>query len=57
MAGQKVRTLVNGKQDAAYYNVVWDGRNNAGESVGSGLYFYRLISGNFSKIDKMTLVK
>jgi hypothetical protein len=57
MAGQKVRTLISGKQDAAYYKVVWDGRNDVGESVASGLYFYRLVSGNFSKIEKMTLVK
>ena len=57
MAGQKVRTLVNSRQDAAFYKVVWDGRNDNGESVASGLYFYRIVSGNFSKIDKMTLIK
>ena len=57
MAGQKVRTLVSEKQDAAYYKVVWDGRNENGESVASGLYFYRLASGNFNKIEKMTLIK
>jgi hypothetical protein len=57
MAGQKVRTLVNERQDAAFYKVVWDGRNDLGESVASGLYFYRMVSGNFSKIEKMTLVK
>jgi hypothetical protein len=57
MTGQKVRTLVSERQDAAFYKVVWDGRNDLGESVASGLYFYRLVSGNFSKIEKMTLVK
>ena len=57
LAGQKVRTLVNEHRTAAFYKVVWDGRNNNGESVGSGLYFYRIQSGSFSKIEKMTLVK
>jgi hypothetical protein len=57
IAAQKVRTLVNEKQDASFYKVVWDGRNDNGESVASGMYFYRLVSGNFSKIEKMTLVK
>jgi len=57
IAGQKVRTLVSQKQDAGFYKVVWDGHNDTGESVASGLYFYRLVSGSFSNIEKMTLVK
>ncbi len=56
-AGQKVRTLVNQTQDAAYYKVVWDGRDDSGMSVASGIYFYRLSADKFSKIDKMTLLK
>jgi len=56
-AGQKVRTLINEHQSASFYKVVWDGRNDTGESVASGIYFYRLVSGNFAKIQKMTLVK
>jgi len=57
IAGQKVRTLVNHTQDAAYYKVVWDSRNDSGETLASGLYFYRIVSGDFSKIEKMTLIK
>lgn len=57
MTGQKVRTLISGRQDAAFYKIVWDGRNELGENVASGLYFYRLVSGSFSKIEKMTLIK
>jgi len=56
-ARQKVRTLVNENQPAAYKRVVWDGRNDMGETVGAGMYFYKLVSGNFSKIQKMTLIK
>jgi len=57
LAGQKVRTLIDANQSAAFYKVVWDGRNDNGESVGSGFYFYRILSGNFSKIEKMMLIK
>jgi flagellar hook assembly protein FlgD len=56
-AGQKVRTLINQMQDASFYKVVWDGRDESGQSVASGIYFYRLVAGNFSKIEKMTLIK
>jgi len=57
IAGQKVRTLVNETQSASFYKVVWDGRNDNGESVATGMYFYKLVSGNYSKIVKMTLMK
>jgi hypothetical protein len=55
--GQKVRTLVNETKDAGYYSVVWDGRNDRGELVSSGIYLYRIVSGNFSKIERMTFIK
>jgi len=57
MAGQVVRTLINESKDAGYYKVMWNGRNDMGETVASGLYFYKLVSGNFNKIEKMTLIK
>ena len=55
--GQKVRTLVDETKDAGFYSVVWDGRNDTGESVSSGLYLYRIVSGSFIKIEKMTFMK
>lgn len=57
MAGQKVRTMVNETKEAGFFKTVWDGRNDRGETVASGLYFYKLVSGKFNKIEKMTLVK
>lgn len=57
LAGQKVRTLVNSVQAPSFYKVVWDGKNDNGMTVATGTYFYKLVSGNYSKTVKMTLVK
>jgi hypothetical protein len=57
LAGQKVRTLVNETKAPSYYKVIWDGRNESGSTVATGTYFYKLVSGNYSKIVKMTLIK
>lgn len=40
--GQMVRTLVNERQPAGYRAVPWDGKNDLGQSLPSGVYFYRL---------------
>tara|TARA_Y100000748_G_C15280362_1_gene404284 strand:- start:151 stop:378 length:228 start_codon:yes stop_codon:yes gene_type:complete len=55
--GRQVKTIVNGRQEAGYRSVRWDGKNNAGNSVGAGMYFYVLQSGDFQKIRKMILLK
>ncbi len=56
--GQKVQTLVAHElQGAGYYRLTWDGRNYAGRSVASGLYFYRLAMPEFVQTRKMTLIK
>ncbi len=56
--GRLVRTLVNAEEYAAgSAEIVWDGRNSAGQTVASGTYFYTLSWGNFAKTMKMTLLK
>ena len=55
--GQNVRTLVDEYQAAGDYETVWDGHDNTGDVVASGLYFYRIKSGDFSDIKKMVLMK
>ncbi|HQI76409.1 MAG TPA: FlgD immunoglobulin-like domain containing protein, partial [Candidatus Latescibacteria bacterium] len=42
--GQLVRSLVNRSVEAGPHEVVWDGRDNAGRAVASGVYVYRLTS-------------
>lgn len=55
--GQKVRTLQQGYMPAGAYTAKWDGRDNYGNAVGSGVYFYQLNAGSFSKANKMVMVK
>ncbi|MBD3377334.1 T9SS type A sorting domain-containing protein [candidate division KSB1 bacterium] len=56
--GQLVRTLVDDQlQVAGQHKVVWDGLNDAGSRVATGVYIYSLEFGNFSKSRRMTLVK
>ncbi len=55
--GQKVRTLVDAHQPAGRYTVQWDGHDSIGQVAKSGLYFYRMNTGNMYIIRKMMLIK
>jgi flagellar hook assembly protein FlgD len=37
--------------------ITWDGKDNAGNSVSSGVYFYKLVAGHFSATEKMVMMK
>lgn len=55
--GREVRTLVNTKQSAGYKSIAWDGRNEQGLGVGSGVYVYKLFAGNRAQTRKMLFVQ
>ena len=55
--GQQIRTLMDGSREAGAYTVVWEGRDDLGLDVASGIYFYRLKAGDFQKTRKMLLVR
>jgi uncharacterized delta-60 repeat protein len=55
--GRAVRTLVNQSQQAGRYAITWDGRNERGEQVGSGVYLYQLRAGEFVQARRMALVR
>ncbi len=55
--GQDVCGVVDEYAEAGAYDVVWDGRDNSGVSVASGIYFYRIEVNNFSETKKMLLLK
>ncbi len=58
VSGQLVRTLVDQVQTPAQVApITWDGTNNAGTQVSSGVYFYRLVAGDFVRTRKMVLLK
>lgn len=57
VAGQVVRTLVRESKAPGRYTVEWDGRNDLGAALGSGVYFYRLKAGGIEQIRKMMLLK
>jgi len=57
LLGQKVSTLVNEYLSAGTKIVNWDGRDNKGASVPSGIYFYQLRSGDFIEKKKMVFLK
>jgi hypothetical protein len=57
-AGQLVKTLVDQVQSPEQVQpVTWDGRSNAGQTVSSGVYFYKLVTKNFSSTKKLVLLK
>ena len=57
VTGRRVRTLVSGPMAAGYHSARWDGRDELGRPVSTGVYYSRLISGEYSATVKMLLLK
>ncbi len=57
LLGQKVRTLVEGEQPPGRYTVLWNGKNDAGQPVASGIYICLLKSGHFQQSHRLILLK
>lgn len=55
--GRIVRTLANETRAAGAYELKWDGRDDDGQAVASGVYFYRLVAPDFTQTKKMVLLK
>ncbi|MDZ7306648.1 MAG: T9SS type A sorting domain-containing protein, partial [candidate division KSB1 bacterium] len=55
--GQPVRTLMEGVRPAGEFQVTWDGRDNRGRQVASGVYFYRLEAQGQVQTRKLTLMR
>jgi hypothetical protein len=55
--GQEIRTLVKGRQSPGLKLVVWDGKNDLGQAVNSGIYFYTLKAGERVQTKKMLLMR
>lgn len=57
LQGQCVKVLVDGITQAGTHSAVWDGRNESGQIVASGMYFYRISAGNKQEVKRMTFLK
>jgi len=55
--GQRVRTLMNGTMQPGFHAVRWDGTNDMGKSLASGMYIYRIQSSKFTSVKKLVLMK
>jgi flagellar hook assembly protein FlgD len=58
LLGEEVVTLIDEEsKEAGYHAAVWDGRNQRGQPVASGIYLYRLRAGSFVMTKKMVVVQ
>jgi hypothetical protein len=57
VSGSLVRTLVNTDMGAGYYGMTWNGMNDNGQAVSTGMYFFHVQAGPFAASKKMVLVK
>nr|NIM98287.1 T9SS type A sorting domain-containing protein [candidate division Zixibacteria bacterium] len=57
LLGQKVRVLVDEHQSAGYKRVHWDGKDERGHDLASGIYFCKIRAGEFTDAKKMILIK
>jgi hypothetical protein len=55
--GQKVKTLINGKEKSGNHTIKWSGDDENGKAVSNGIYMYRMSSGKYSDSKKMILIK
>ena len=56
ISGQKIRTLIDDFRSKGLHTVIWDGRDNVGRNVGTGIYFYRLQRNDMVDMRKMLLI-
>ena len=57
VSGQRVKRLMQGNRQAGSYTVLWNGLDERGMKVASGVYFYKIRAGDFVKMRKMVLIK
>jgi flagellar hook assembly protein FlgD len=55
--GQRVKTLVANEMNKGTHSLIWNGTDNGGRNVASGIYFYKMQAGKYSSTKKMILMK
>ena len=56
LLGRRVRRLVAQDLAAGTYRIVWDGTDDRRQTVAAGVYFYRLVAGEFAASQKLTML-
>ena len=57
LLGEEVRQLINGIRDFGQHSITWDGKDDLGMDVVCGVYIYKITSGSYSAVQKMTLIR
>jgi flagellar hook assembly protein FlgD len=57
LLGQRVKTLLNKNMETGTYTLKWNGRDDTGSMLPSGMYFYELKSPLFTSVKKLVLVR
>jgi len=57
LLGQEIKDIFDGHKKAGYHVIQWDGTDSFGNPVGSGIYIYRIIAGEFTRAKKMMLIR
>ena len=57
MLGREIKTLINENRKAGSFDITWNGTDNSGRLVSSGVYIYRIIAGKYIESRKMNLIK
>jgi hypothetical protein len=55
--GRQVKTLIDEEKDAGYHYLIWEGKDDKGRPVTSGIYFYRLETSSFTFVQKLMLLR
>jgi subtilisin family serine protease len=57
VSSRLINTLVDEKLDAGFYSIEWNGKDNFGQAVPTGVYFLKVVSGDFTATKKMVYIK
>jgi hypothetical protein len=57
LQGQLIATLVEGVMPPGMHNIVWNGKDQFGQTVSTGVYLYQIVSGDYRAVRKMLMAK
>ena len=55
--GRVIRSLIDGEERFGFQSIMWDGKNDNGDVVSSGVYFYQIRSSSFTEAGKLVFLR